>query len=173
MAFVDTQEKVVLLEGFPPSSAGAPCPAVIATEHSLVLIFFIDVSEPVWDGSNPRSVGIDSAEEQCAVVTFRDPTVHTLGPPGDETFSGHRLASKGLEPYEAFEVIDSAWIQSLEKINAVHPQHRKERFLEGKRHFIVAFHDSVFECVARHFTSEIVRGSVRELLVANAGRVHA
>jgi hypothetical protein len=166
-------EKVVALEGFPQSSIGAPCPAVIATEHSLMLIFFLDDQDPEWNGTTVRVVGIDSTEEQCAVVHFLRPSIHSLGPPNDEAFGGHRLAKKGLEPYGAFEVLNSEWIQLLEKMNSVHHRHDRARYLEGKRHFIITFHDSVFECVARGYRVEQMSGSIRELLVALAGSVDA
>jgi hypothetical protein len=112
MFSLPSSEKVVPLADFPQSSIGAPCPAVIATEHSLILIFFLEDRYPDWDGTTVRMVSIDSTEEQCAVIHFDGPSVHTLGPPNDEALSGHRLVKKGLQPYGAFEVIHSEWIQT-------------------------------------------------------------
>lgn len=165
---LESSEKVVFLEDFPQSSVGAPCPAVIATEHSLVLIFFLQVKDPNWDGKTVRVVSINSAKEPCAVVHFESHTIHSLGPPNDEAFGGHRLAEKGLQPYGAFEVINSGWIKQLEKMNSVHSCHDRERFLKGKRHFIVTFHDSVFECVAHSYRVELTSGSIKELLVEHS-----
>jgi hypothetical protein len=173
MFSLSTSEKVVPLEDYPQSSIGAPCPAVIATAHSLILIFFLDDQDPERDGKKVRVVGIDSPEERCAVVHFQRPNIHSLGPPNDEAFGGHRLAKKGLQPYGAFEVINSEWIQLLEKMNSVHHLHDRKRYLEGKRHFIITFHDSVFECVARGYKVELMSGSIKELLVAHAGKVDA
>jgi hypothetical protein len=167
------REKVVPLEDFPQSSVGAPCPAVIATEHSLILIFLVEDRDPGWDGTTVRPVGLDSDDERCAVVHLERPSIHSLGPPNDEAFSGHRLAKKGLKPYGAFEVTDSEWILLLEKVNSVHPYHDRKRFLEGKRHFIVTFHSSVFECVARGYRVELVSGSIKALLVSHAGQLDA
>jgi hypothetical protein len=164
-------EKVIPLEDFPQSSIGAPCPAVIATEHSLILIFFVESQDPDWDGTTARVVGIDSSEECCAVVHFERPSIHSLGPPNDEAFGGHRLAKNGLQPYGAFEVVNSEWIRLLEKMNSVHERHDRERFLEGKRHFIITFHDSVFECVVRGYRVELMPGSIKDLLIANAGKI--
>ena len=48
-----------------------------------------------------------------------------------------------------------------------------QRFLEGKRHFIITFHDSVFECVARGYTVEVVRGSIKDLLVSHVQQMDA
>ena len=168
-----SSEKVVSLEDFPQSSVGAPCPAVIATEHSLILFFLVEEQDPDWDGTTVRVVDIDSPEEHCAVIHFERPSTHSLGPPNDEAFGGHRLARKGLQPYGAFEVINSEWIQLLEKINSVHHRHDRERFLEGKRHFIITFHDSVFECVARGYKFSLMPGSIKDLLVSHAGQIDA
>lgn len=159
-------EKVVPLEGFPQSSIGAPCPAVIATEHSLTLIFFVEEQDPDWDGTSMRMVSVNSTDEVGTVVQFERPSIHTLGPPNDEAFGGHRLAKKGLQPYGAFEVIDSEWIQLLEKMNSVHCRHDREKFLNGKRHFIITFHDSVFECVAHGYEVKLLPGSIKDLLVS-------
>jgi hypothetical protein len=147
---------------FPQSSLGAPCPMVLASEHSLAVVFYTEPAEPGWDGTSARMVSLDSPSERAAVVRFERPSAHVFGPPGDEVFEGHRLAAIGLVPYAAFEVTNSKWILDLERQNAVHPRHDKKRYLEGKRHFILTFHDSTFECVAQGYTVEITSLSVRE-----------
>ena len=48
-------------------------------------------------------------------------------------------------------------------MNSVHPYHKKAHF-EPYRHFVFAFHDSTFECVARGFSFEVSRGSVHSAL---------
>jgi hypothetical protein len=42
---------------------------------------------------------------------------------------------------------DSPWIAALERRNRVHRLHDPERFA-SRRHFILPFHDSTFECIA-------------------------
>jgi hypothetical protein len=79
------------------------------------------------------------------------------GPPNDEAFEGHPLASRGLHPYAAFRVEDSSWIRHLERMNSVHEHHVPERFAR-LCHYVFAFHDSTFECVARSFTAVQVDG---------------
>lgn len=46
-------------------------------------------------------------------------------------------------------MINSDWIQEMERRNSVHPRHDKARFLEGLIHYIITFHDSTFECLSR------------------------
>ena len=155
-------ETVAQLEHFPRSSVGAPSPMVLASEYSLAVVFYTEKIEAGWDGASVRMVGLDSPSEHAVVVTFERPLAHVFGPPNDEAFAGHRLAAVGLVPYAAFEVINSKWIHDLERQNAVHPQHDKEHYLNGKRHFILTFHDSTFECVAQGYSVELVSQSVRE-----------
>lgn len=49
-------------------------------------------------------------------------------------------------------------------MNAVHPYHHSGRFHEGKRHFVLAFHDSTFECVARGLRCSVHPGPLAALL---------
>jgi hypothetical protein len=71
-----------------------------------------------------------------------------LGAPNNEALSGHPLYSRGLGYYGIYEIIESSWIRSLERMNRVHPSH-KPRHFEELRHFVFTFHDDTFECVAR------------------------
>ncbi len=164
-----SSEAVVELKDFPQSSVGAPCPAIVATERALCVIFYAEPLEPGWDGKTTRMVDPESADEPVVLVRFERPSAHLFGPPSDEIFSGHRLSSKGLEPYGAFEVLNSDWIRQLEEMNSVHPYHDKARYVEGKRHFILTFHDSTFECVARGFEVEFPSGSLKQVAQACAG----
>ena len=86
-----------------------------------------------------------------------------FGAPNDEAFAGHPLASRGLHPYGAFEVRSSSWIRQLERMNSVHPFHKPERF-QRLKHFVFAFHDSTFECVAESYAISNYEGSGQLLL---------
>ena len=132
----------------PQSCVGAPCPMLVVGEHVLRLAYYLEY--------RPSDRG---QEDACLVVQFDAPYAHMFGPPNDEAFSGHPLASRGLAPYRVFEVDDSSWLKSLERMNSVHPYHRSERFT-GYKHFVFAFHDSTFECIAKRFEHFERRGSV-------------
>ncbi len=86
-----------------------------------------------------------------------------FGPPNDEAFAGHPLASRGLQPYGAFEVLASSWIRQLERMNAVHRHHDPEDFAVY-RHIVLAFHDSTFECIAEGYTCEEAWGFPSSLI---------
>ncbi len=148
MYAVDARDMVVELHDLPQSSIGAPCPIVLSDEYAVVLAYLIDRGHPEWDGTNPRVVGPDTPGETVALVRFDRSLALMFGPPNDEAFSGHPLASRGLRPYMVAEIRESSWIRSLERMNAVHPCHRSEAFA-NYRHFVFAFHDSTVECIAR------------------------
>ena len=163
MYSVDDKDRVVELEAAPQCSPGAPLPFVLADEGRLLLAYMVSEPDPDWDGKTPESVTPASAGKAVAIVEFHTPYCHMLGPPNDEAFSGHPLASRGLKPYTVAEVEQSSWIRRLAAMNAVHPSHRPSHFATY-RHFIFAFHDSTFECVAEDFTVEVLRGSMRSTL---------
>jgi hypothetical protein len=163
MYSVDEKDTVVENIEVPQSSVGAPCPMILAGEHHLHLAYYLEDNSRPWDGTTVRVVGEQSAGEPVALVAFSHAKAHILGPPNDEAFRGHPLASRGLRPYRVFEVRDSSWIRHLERMNAVHPNHRPERFARF-HHFIFAFHDTTFECVAESFALSTHTGSVADVL---------
>jgi hypothetical protein len=48
-------------------------------------------------------------------------------------------------------------------MNAVHPHHRPEAIL-SLSHYIFAFHDSTFECIASAYKIEVHESSIRNAL---------
>ena len=170
MYSVDENDRVHELRDVPQSSVGAPLPAVIANEQRVYLAYLVEARDPEWDGQTVRSVGPSSTDEIVALVTFDHPGAHFFGPPNDEAFSGHPLAARGLHPYAVFEIHGSSWIRRLERMNSVHRNHRPERF-ERLRHFIFAFHDSTFECIAEGFHFEVRGGSLVSAIAELSGRI--
>lgn len=157
---VDEHDTVQVLKDIPQSSVGAPMPIVIASEHSLSVAFLLQRHDPAWDGTTCRIVSPDDDDLPVGVVKFERAKAHFFGPPNDEAFSGHPLEQRGLRPYGAYEVKSSSWIRKLERMNAVHRYHKPERFSKY-RHFILAFHDTTFECVADGYQVEQPSGSLR------------
>lgn len=161
---IDHKDQVVELKEIPQSSTGAPTPIILAGEHDVLLTYYLENTPKNWDGTSVRAIDTHVEGEPVAVVQFTHCTAHMFGPPNDETFSGHPLSNRGLCPYGVFEVKQSSWIRKLERMNAVHPYHDKERFMKNKRHFVFAFHDSTFECIAADFTIEVATGSVSGMI---------
>jgi hypothetical protein len=168
---VDSLDTVVELHDAPRPDIGAPLPLVVSDEWHLLLAYLVSEPDLAWDGSYTAVVSPESEGIGVALVQFQWPSAHMFGPPNDEAFTGHPLAARGLHPYAVFEVQQSSWIRTLERMNAVHPCHNRERFLGARRHFVFAFHDSTFECIAEGFESELFRGSMRSALDRMAARL--
>lgn len=159
MYSVDELDVVVPLADVPQSDVGAPLPTVVADDYRLVLEYLVSEPDPNWDGSYVNVVGTET-EGTIALIRFHRPYAHMMGAPNEEAIAGHPLSDRGVEAFAAFEVKNSSWIRKLELMNSVHPFHNRERFLEHKRHFIFAFHDSTFECIAHGFDVTISAGSI-------------
>ncbi len=145
MYSVDEKDAAVLLNDIPRPDAGAPRPAISAIERFVAVAYY--------------AVGPGDA---VALVIF-DSYAHMLGPPNDESLEGHPLYSRGLDYHNAFEVRESSWIRSLERMNRVHLWHDSARFARY-RHFIITFQDSTFECIAGTYRVSIHTGDPAEVV---------
>jgi len=163
MYTVDGKDCVIALDDVPQSSIGAPCPMLLVGEHHLHLAYYMQDAPEGWNGKSVRVIDENTFNEPVALVEFVHPYAHMFGPPNDEAFAGHPLASRGLEPYGVFEIRDSSWIRQFERMNSVHPYHRAESFSKY-RHYVFAFHDRTFECVAEDFKISVHTGSVASIL---------
>lgn len=163
MYTVDQHDTVAELPGVPRSSVGAPLPVVLACEHALLLAYLLEDAPDDWDGTSIGIVTGDSEDVAVALVEFVRPYAHFLGPPNDEAFDGHPLSERGLHPYGTFVVRRSSWLRRLERMNSVHPSHDPRQFDE-LQHFVFAFHDSTFECVARGLRCSVHPGPLAALL---------
>lgn len=163
MYTIDKRDQVFRIWDAPRSCVGAPIPVVVSDEHSVLLAYLIDDAKPQLEGGgydfdDVQLVSMSTEGRSVAVIEFDDPVSHYFGAPNDEAFSGHPLYNRGLEHYAIMEVHDSSWIRALEKMNSVHPEH-VSGWYNDCRHYIFAFHDSVFECVARGFKARVARNS--------------
>jgi hypothetical protein len=169
---VDERDKVRPLEGLPKSSPGAPCPVVISDESRLFVAYYVHRVEPGWDDTSVRIVGPDTKGERVAVVTFASYYAYyayMFGPPNDEAFHGHPLASRGLGPYRGYVVEESSWVRRLERLNSVHSNHSPEAF-KTLVHYVLAFHDSTFECVSSSVPTAEVRSASMRAVAAEVGQ---
>ena len=141
---------------------GAPLPHLLQNDHRTFLVFFLRDVDPNWNGI-PKIIYPDSAEvRRLAVVEVRC-VCAKFGAPNDEVFHGHPLYGKGFESYRALVVENSNWLKELEAINSVHRGYKPEFWRELK-HYILPFHDSTFECIARSLNVETRETSLPQLL---------
>ena len=95
------------------------------------------------------------ADDQWAIVQFKKCYAYSSGVPNDETIHGHPLYERGLESYERYEITNSPWIAAYERVNSVHDMYKPDK-INSKRHIIFTFHDSIFECICKGYTYEII-----------------
>ncbi len=114
------------MRDWPQPSAGVPDPKIFADDTNLVLRY-------------------ETGKDKYAVVNFPMANQFYFGSPNDEALGGHRLYGKGLKFYSVHEVMNSTWLEELEKQNSVHPQHNKDNYLKDMKHYIFTFHDSTLE----------------------------
>ena len=102
--------------------------------------------------SNARAVlrfpAADASDGGEVEATFTGVSRLAFGWPNDEALHGHRLWGTGLTFYAIQEVLNSDWIDELERGNSVHRQHRPGAF-RNSRHIIITFKEDTFEFVCR------------------------
>ncbi len=155
----------------PAGDAGAPLPVLIADEDRALLAYFTVEDGPASESVVPRSAGCET-DGRIAVIEFCGIQSVMFGAPGDETLHGHPLWNRGLSHYGTFEVEHSSWKRRLAEINSVHPRHNPER-LDACTHFLFAFHDSTFECVAASATATIQHGTLAAVVRRLVDRLHS
>ena len=160
-------EKVIFIEDVPQSDVGAPLPCIAASEHVLCLAYIVRAIDPNWDGTYVNVVGTETYKEEIAIIQFQRAYAHFFGPPNDEAFEGHPLSRLGLTPYSVSRIEGSSWIKELLKRNSVHQYHRQD-MLSKHNHYIFAFHDTTFECIAMGFKVRQFKGSMNEALAEMA-----
>jgi len=80
------------------------------------------------------------------------------------------LYGRGLDDYQAHEVLNSAWIEEAIKVNSVHPNHSDAPFRQ-LHHYALLFHDEMIEALAHDIQSRLVTGTMRAILQDLAGRL--
>ena len=99
------------------------------------------------------------------VIEFDGQVSVRFGHPNDEVLSGHPLYGRGLEPYAAHEVHNSALLAEHVRINSVHPSHDAASWAEV-RHYFLVFHDDIVEVLAEGISAQRATGTMRGLLSA-------
>ncbi|HXU07178.1 MAG TPA: hypothetical protein VN903_39765 [Polyangia bacterium] len=157
-------ECAVEIEWPVPWNTGAPLPHVLSSGLRTYLIYLVREPDPTWDGS--YAAVVDPAalmKRPLAVVEFERCVLYKFGAPNDEVLAGHPLHGKGLAAYRAHTVERSRWIEEQKRINSVHPQHDPESW-KPFRHYLLAFHDETFECIATAHSVKEIDSTFAEVL---------
>ncbi|HUJ21443.1 MAG TPA: hypothetical protein VLX58_07985 [Bryobacteraceae bacterium] len=141
---IDERDNVIELSDAPKPCGGAPMPFIVADEDILLLSYFTREDVP---SDADKKTGV-------AIVQFQLPIMHLLGPPNEEAIRGHPLWRRGLESYGTYRVEQSSLLRRIAAMNCVHPRNDPAAF-DNFHHYIVTFHDSTFECIARSYTCDV------------------
>lgn len=155
----------------PAWDRGAPLPHVVARGGRVLLLYRAREDDPAWDGTSARVIDPGALRsEPLVLVEVVRCYGHRFGGPNDEVFDGHPLARRGLAGQGAYEVERSGWLAAERATNRSHVQYRDEPWLQ-LRHFLLAFHDEIFECLAEGFRVEPVVGTFQQLLSRMVERI--
>ncbi|MFC4777307.1 hypothetical protein ACFO9Q_10985 [Paenibacillus sp. GCM10023252] len=162
--FTNSDEYALPIDWEPEWSVGAPIPHVISSGHQSYLIYYIEEESQDWDGINVKVMDSNANEElPIAVVEFKGCYAYKFGGANDEVLYGHPLYKKGLKFYSAHKVINSNWIKAEEKINSVHDYYNPEPWRD-RIHYLLLFHDELFECIADGYETSVYRESFKTVL---------
>jgi hypothetical protein len=133
--------------------SGVPRPVLLQSESACYLLFV---------GSKKQSPDSDA----IAIVKFQSCRIARFGYPNDEALPGHPSYKLGLRYYDVFEVNNSPWELELRLQNRVaFPAFEMPK----RRHFVITFHDSTFECIAESTTVEFSDESFQSAVLRIAG----
>lgn len=149
-----TEEIRVLDVGCSPEAA-VSAPILLQSDDVTTLIF-----------NAVRLVDTEYEEAGRAVVKFAGCSITKFGYPNDEAWAAIPR-TRGLS-YDFHEVFDSEWEREIARLN----RHAFPNFARPpRRHFLVLFHDSSFECLARDLTVTLSNAPLSELLSEVSGQL--
>ena len=143
-----TDGAVISIWREPPSLASNESPILHVTDSELVISYLI------------APVALENeAQEECAIVKFKQVSLFTYGYPNDEALGGHPLAKFGLNFYEFNIIKNSPKIKELREQNAISFPNYKSQ--SDSKHFVVTFQDKTLEVICqeavyvdRHLTDD-------------------
>ena len=138
--------ELIELTGFFTVDYGAPSPTIISNDNKLFIIFYS--AEAVRN-------------DEIVVVSFKFCTTYRFGSPSNETIQGHPYYALGLRSGGFYELKNSDLIKQLQSVASIHPNHNAARW-QKCRHFILTFHDNMFECVAEDFEVRFDKKSIHD-----------
>ena len=146
LALAKGEEAAMEMEWELPWDNGAPLPHVLSSGHMTLLLYHIADHHPGWDGTSVTVVGVDTPGH-IALVELQHCYSFKFGGPNDEVFGGHPLTGRGFGGYGAYVVANSRWLTEEIQIQSVHRGFDPARW-KGTRHYLLAFHDEMLECIA-------------------------
>jgi hypothetical protein len=128
-----------------------PSPIVVSQGLKTLLIY-----EALPKEKNDRS-------QHTAIVTFGDCVGCKYSDLNDEVIEGNPLYGRGIEVGGAYIVMNSPWLEEIKKIHSAHHMFNEKLWVR-KRHYLLFFKESTFECIAEDVTSQLKDGPLHEII---------
>ncbi|MFP4894794.1 hypothetical protein [Paraburkholderia sp. EG304] len=138
------EDQVFLLDSVPHPAADAAEPFIVASDRRVILTY------PIAESDFERFGPFDPDDDPFCAVLFADAVFHRLGPPGDDDLAIHPLAAQGLAGYAAHEIVNSSLCAEIAAVATEPITIAAEA--PARRHFVITFQASTFECVASDYT---------------------
>jgi hypothetical protein len=168
---IKNKETVEVLDWKYQWSSGAPLPYVVSSGQKTFLIYFLQENDPNWNGTYVNVIDSASSDKfPLAVIEFLRCYCYKFGGANDEVFSGLPLYNDGLESYGAHIIHNSKWIEAEKKINKVHSYYEEEQW-KDKRHYMLLFHDEMYECIAEGYKVETFQDSFENVVMLTTKRL--
>jgi hypothetical protein len=173
LALARGEEAAMPCEWEVPWDIGAPMPMLVASGWKTLLLYLAHTPDPQWDGTSVTPVDPASPTVQpIALAEFVGCSASKFGGPNNEVIHGHPLSGKGLEAYGAHLIANSRWLAEQEQINSVHDYYSPAKWRD-LRHYMLLFHDEMFECLATAHRIEVFQDSFPNVLALATRRVLA
>lgn len=133
------------IKGLFEMDCGSPSPTILSNDSELLIAFYANKESAsiIPQHNIINNTGIFA-------LKFKVYLKYTFGLPGEETIQGHPYSKLGMKSYSFYELRNSDLIKSLQNIEKVHPEYNPEKW-EIYKHYILTFHDNMFECIAQDF----------------------
>lgn len=138
--------ELIEIKGLFEMDYGSPSPMIISNDSELFIAFYAD-KQSATNEPQERNTVYDTG---IFALKFKSYLKYTFGLPGNETIQGHPYYKLGMKSFAFYELKGSDLIKQLENIEKVHPYYNHDKWKEYK-HYILTFHDNMFECVAKEF----------------------
>jgi hypothetical protein len=139
-----------------------PEPHVLSSGLRIYLIYKVNEWERSEIGPYSSSESTAGDEPVIALVEFIYCYACQFSNINEEVLTGHPLRGKGLGLYGAHEVVHSQWLTEVQRINMVHKRYNPQRW-ERLKHYLLVFHDNIFECLADGYKVEVLRDSLEHV----------
>lgn len=136
---------------------GAPSPLIMSSDRDLILLFLPDLYE---EDGHPQEFDVRDLTLTIA-LKFKYCMKYSFGTPSNELLYYHPYRKMGIESCAFYEVKDSPMIEELRNLAKNHQYYSDNSWKEYK-HFVITFHDDMFECIAKSYAVRMTNISLHK-----------